>query len=342
MTSIEVQELHSVYRGLSIQMQRSLLPALFRSKPRVIVIAGPTAVGKSAFALELAKALQGEIVSADSMQVYSNMDIGTAKPALVERMLVPHHLIDICPVKEAFNVVDFYHAATESCHAILERKHVPIVVGGSGFYLHALLYGPPMGPPSSPEVRADLDRELQQHGSLFLYEKLKAQDPEYAATITPNDKHKIIRALEIMVLTSDKVSMHPWTTREALGEFDFRCWFFYRPRQELYRRIDERCDCMLKDGFLAEVEALLKEGIEQNSSASQAIGYRQAINYLKTAHSPEVYADFVTQFKQASRRYAKRQLTWFRKEPLFRWLDVDMHDPEVALEMIMQDYKLGC
>ena len=342
MTTIESQQLKSLYKGISIEVQRSLLPSLFKSRPRAIIIAGPTAVGKSSFAMDLAQALNGEIISADSMQVYRGMDIGTAKPTLAERVLVPHHLIDICDAKDPFNVVDFYHAATKCCHEILDRKHVPIIVGGSGFYLRTLLYGPPVGPPSSAMIRSALELELQQKGSQELYARLQAQDPEYAATITSNDKHKIVRALEIMAITETKVSDHAWTNRERLQEFDFRCWFFHRPRCELYRRIETRCDQMLEAGLVDEVERLLAVGLEENSSASQAIGYKQVIAYLQSGRHLDAHADFVTLFKTASRHYAKRQLTWFRREPAFRWLDIDMHDPEVVLDMVMQDYKLGC
>lgn len=342
MTSIEIQELKSVYKGLSIQVQKSLLPTLFTSKPRVIILAGPTAVGKSAFGLNLAQALHGEIISADSMQVYRGMDIGTAKPTLLERTLVPHHLVDTRAISEPFNVVDFFHEASQCCREIHARQHAPIIVGGSGFYIHSLLYGPPLGPPACPQIRADLELQLSKYGSLHMFERLQLADPEYASTITSNDKQKIIRALEIMALTNTKVSDHAWSCRERLQEFDFRCWFIHRPRKELYQRIEKRCDEMLQHGFLDEVAALLKGGIEQNSSASQAIGYRQALAYVKSGCPMEAYEPFVKAFKQASRNYAKRQLTWFRKEPFFRWIDIDMHDPEVALDMIMQDFKLGC
>ncbi len=156
--------------------------------------------------MNLAQAIDGEIISADSMQVYKGMDIGTAKALPEERLLVPHHLIDIRQIHESFNVVDFYYEARQACQQIFDRGNVPIVVGGSGFYLHTLLYGPPSGPPSVPELRLSLEEEMERLGSEILFERLHQLDPQYAKTITKNDKQKIVRALEIMALTNKKVS----------------------------------------------------------------------------------------------------------------------------------------
>jgi tRNA dimethylallyltransferase len=305
------------------------------------VLAGPTSVGKSAFALTLAKALGGEIISADSMQVYSGMDIGTAKPTLEERRSVPHHLIDIRHVTDSFNVVDFYHEARHSCQQIHARNNVSIVVGGAGFYLRALMYGPPCGPPPVLELRQALEDEMLKRGSDVLFDKLKQLDPCYASTITKHDKQKIIRALEIIALTGKKVSKLPWGQQQKPQNYAFHCWFLHRPRTEIYRRIDQRCDQMLKDGFLEEVHRLKEMGIEINPSASQAIGYRQALEFLAGPGDEQSYHAFVAKFKQMSRLYAKRQFTWFRPDhaPEYRWLDLDLHDPEVALDIVAQDFK---
>lgn len=312
--------------------------ALKKKKKKAIVLAGPTACGKSEMAFMLAKMIKGEIISADSIQVYKGMDIGTAKVSKEKRLEVPHHLIDIREVSESFNVVDFYYEASRVCQHILDRGDVPIIAGGSGFYIHALLYGPPSGPPSVPEVREKIQRELQKVGSELMYEKLKILDPCYASTITIHDQQKIVRALEIIELTGQRVSHYSWSTLSE-EPYDFRCWFLNRPRSTLYKRIEKRCDKMLARGLLEEVAQLEKKGLRLNPSASQAIGYRQSLDFLATPQTKEDWLRFVEEFKKASRHYVKRQLTWFRnKEHLFRWLDLDRHDPETALNMIVNDF----
>jgi tRNA dimethylallyltransferase len=308
-------------------------------RKRVIVLAGPTASGKSALGMMLANAIGGEIVSADSMQVYRGMDIGTAKVTKEERLQVPHHLINIRDVTEPFNVVDFCHEARHSCQLIHSRDNIPIVVGGSGFYIHSLLYGPPAGPPSVPGVRRAIEQEMEEVGSEAIYERLMVLDPQYASTITSHDKHKIARAMEIIQLTGRKVSKLSWNVNKKLQHYDFRCWFVHRPKENLYRRIEKRCDKMVEEGLLEEVERLEKEGIRTNPTAAQAIGYRQALDYLASQRTKEDYHRFVEDFKRASRHYAKRQFTWFRKEPVFHWLDLDLHDPETAMDIILRDYE---
>ena len=307
---------------------------------RIIVISGPPATGKTRLSIEMAKILGGEIVSADSVQVYRGMDIGTAKASLEERMDVPHHLIDICDLCESFNVVQFYEHATKAIQEILSAGHVPIVVGGTGFYLHALLCGPPQGPPASPEIRKTLEEDIEKFGTEALYEKLCTLDRDYGMTINHRDKHKIIRALEIMTLTGKKVSDFPkGHVPNRPKDFDFRCWFTYFPKDILFSRIEMRCDEMMAQGFIEEVEDLLNQGLKENLSASQAIGYRQCIEFIESPRSDEDWEHFVWEFKKASRRYAKRQFTWFRREPLFRWVDLDVYGYQKALEMILQDYE---
>jgi tRNA dimethylallyltransferase len=310
-----------------------------KTKPqKIILIAGPTACGKTSLSLLLADMLNGEIISADSMQVYKGMDIGTAKVSQEDQARIPHHLIDIRHIQESFNVVDFYYEARQSCASILARNKTPIVVGGSGFYFRALIYGPPTGPPSLSELRTSLEGELERLGPEALFDRLRQYDPDYASTITQNDRHKIVRALEIITLTGEKVSKHQWKRIHPLPDFDYHCWFIYRPRNVLYPSIDARCELMLERGLLEEVKGLEKQGLRSNPSASQAIGYRQCLDFLETAQDEQVYKKFVKQFKTASRHYAKRQFTWFRKEPLFHWLNVDVHDLEIAAEMIAHEY----
>lgn len=336
----ETEEVKRIIQKFALEAKQQIPINFQRKKKRVIVIAGPTCCGKTAMAIELAVAMDGEVISADSMQVYRGMDIGTAKATLEERLLVPHHLIDIRDIHESYNVVDFYYEARQQCQQIIDRGHVPIIAGGSGFYLHALIYGPPSGPPSLPELRKSLEIEMDQLGSEALYLRLLELDPQYAKSITKNDKQKIVRALEIITLTHKKVSKLPWKGRRKPQNFDFQCWFLHRPKDVLYQRINERCDRMLKDGFLEEVKKLDQMGLRENHSASQAIGYRQALDFLDSNQSEAEYLKFVSQFKQATRNYAKRQFTWFQKRREdFRWVDVDMHDHEVVFEMIRNEYE---
>ncbi len=309
-------------------------------KPRkIILLAGPTACGKTALSLMLAEALGGEIISADSMQVYRGMDIGTAKVSLDDQRRIPHHLIDIRDIHETFNVVDFYYEARQSCDSILARDRVPIIVGGSGFYFRSLLYGPPNGPPSIPEMRHALEEQMRIHGNELLYQKLCELDPAYAQTITCNDRHKIIRALEIISLSGEKVSNLCWERTKVLSDYIFHPWFLHRPRTALYPRIEERCEQMVAEGLIEEVQRLEVLGLRNNSTASQAIGYRQSLEFLESPRTEVDFKRFLRKFKTASRQYAKRQFTWFRGEPLFRWLNVEVHDFEIALDLILQDYS---
>lgn len=314
-------------------------PPTAHKKKRIIVIAGPTGVGKTKLSLMIAHAIGGEIVSADSMQVYRGMDIGTAKVTPQERQDIRHHLIDSRDLDETFNVVEFYNEATQAFKEIFARDHVPIVVGGTGFYIHSLIYGPPCGPASVPEVRQKLESEMKSLGSLLLYEKLKKLDPDYAKTITFRDQHKIIRALEIITLTNKKVSFFERACHIS-HEYDFKCWFIYMPKEILYPKIEERCEKMLTDGFLQEVKQLDEMGLRRNTTACQAIGYRQCLEFLDSPQSVEDWSYFVQAFKQASRNYAKRQFTWFRKEELFRWINIADLTLDHIAEMIIQDYEL--
>lgn len=319
--------------------EKERIPEKTRRK-KVIVIAGPTAVGKTEISLQISQVIGGEVISADSMQVYRGMDIGTAKPTFEARQKVIHHLIDSRDLDENYNVVDFYREATQALKEIFSRERVPIVVGGTGFYLRALLHGPPSGPPSVKEVRKQLQEEMDRSGADALHQRLMQFDPEYAKTITPGDRHKIVRALEIITLTNQRVSNFlPAFHHEEFVACDFRCWFLYLPNEVLYDRIEKRCDEMLKRGLVDEVKQLIKEGLQDNHTACQAIGYKQCLEFLQTRQTQADYDAFVQAFKQASRRYAKRQYTWFRKQPLFRWLNLSTLTQETVTEIIIQDFE---
>ena len=305
----------------------------------VIILSGPTASGKTLLSLELARTLGGEVISADSVQVYRGMDIGTAKVSLEERMEIPHHLIDICDLSTSFNVVQFYEHATQAIREVQSRGNVPIIVGGTGFYLNALLYGPPKGPPSNSEVREKLELDLEKFGPEPLYQRLAALDPEYAKSIHHRDKHKVMRSLEIMTLTGKRVSEFPRAFPLLVTpEFNFRCWFVYFPKEILYSRIEMRCDEMMAEGFIQEVKGLMEKGLKNNLSASQAIGYRQCLEFLSSPQKDEDWERFVWEFKKASRRYAKRQFTWFKREPLFKWVNLDLCGYQRAFDQIVQDF----
>lgn len=307
-------------------------------KPTVIVLSGPTAVGKTAISLKLAQMLGGEIVSADSMQIYRGMDIGSAKVSVEEQRAVVHHMIDVREISDPINVAQYCEEALQAIRSIVARSKVPIVVGGSGFYLDALIHGAPTGPSGDPFVRAHLESEMDRLGTEPLYERVKQLDPEYAKTITHGDKQKIIRALEIMILTQCKVSETQRHGRSPMKDFSFNCYFFHRERQHLYERIEDRCDMMLEMGLVDEVRRVMEEGLLENPSAMNAIGYRQTLEFLKSPQTELDYKHFVEKFKQSSRQYAKRQLTWFRKQTLFHWVDLDLYDEALVLEKIAEDF----
>ena len=308
-----------------------------QGNPPIVVISGPTGVGKTRLALLLASIIPAEIVSADSMQVYRGMDIGTAKATLAERQVVPHHLVDICEVSERFNVFEFYHAAQRACAEIHEKGKIPIVCGGAGFYLHALLYGPPAGPSPDPELRRALESELELLGADVLYRKLEQADPVYAAMISVNDRHKIVRGLEIIHLTGQRVSDLSWQNRASPTDHQFLCWFLHMPREILYPLLDQRCDRMIAEGLIEEVARLDRLGLRSNHSAAQSIGYRHTLEFLDSAGSPGDFEEYVHRLRRDTHRYAKRQFTWFRKEPLFRWINVSDADYELLADQMAQE-----
>lgn len=336
----EVKDVARVMSNVAVQLQEQILKLFHPSSRRVIILAGPTGIGKSALAIKLAERLNGEIISADSIQVYRGMDIGTAKVSKRELEAVPHHLIDIRNVDEPYNVAQFYEEAKRACFDIFHRGKVPIIAGGTGFYLHALIYGPPEGPPADPKIREALEADCEKFGIEPLFQKLSEFDPAYAATITKNDAQKIVRALEIIEVTGKPVSSFSWKSEKPEPYFDFRPWFLHRPRKEIYEGIEKRCEAMLEAGFLQEVVHLDRLGIRKNHTAAQAIGYKQSLEYLDTAQTCQDYTAFVEKFKTASRHLVKRQFTWFRKEPLFRWLDVSLLSQEELVETILADYNM--
>lgn len=332
------QEVARVLHQFAIHVQTDLEHILKPHIKRVIVLSGPTAVGKTRLSLELAERLNGEIVSADAIQVYQKMNIGTAKVTEAEQRRIPHYMIDVCDVTYPYNVKEFFDNARLAILSILDRGKVPIVVGGTGFYIHSLIYGPPSGPPSEPSIRAQLELDEEKFGIEYLYDKLRNFDPVYAATIMPSDRHKVLRGLEIIEISGKKVSDFSWRVRNPEGQFDFRLWFLYMPRPILYKRLEARCDEMLRNGLLEEVIELDRCGIRKNRAAAQAIGYKETLAYLDTVKAKSDYDAFVEKFKAASRHLVKRQFTWFRKEPHFRWVDITTIEEQALLDWICEDY----
>ncbi len=283
--------------------------------PKIVALVGPTGVGKSELAIFLAERFGGEIVNFDSVQVYRYLDIGTAKPTPEERRRVPHHLYDILEPDEPFNAALYVERADRVIAEIKARGSLPILVGGTGLYLRALLHG--LFPVEVPEeLRERLRERLSREGLAALYAELSRIDPESATRIHPHDKVRVLRALEVYYATGRPFSS--WTREHAFAPQRYRALKIglHLPRQELYRRLDERVERMLAAGLLEEVKGLLSRGFSPELKPLQSIGYRHMVAYLKGELS---FEEAVRRMKRDTRHYAKRQLTWFRAEPGVRW-----------------------
>jgi len=289
-----------------------------RNRSRILVIVGPTASGKSDLALALARELDGEIVNADSMQVYRGMDIGTAKPAPAQRAGVPHHLIDVAELDQPFSAADFAEAADAAIRAIAGRGKRAIVVGGTGLYIRALLKGLVDSPSGAGAVRKALQEEAAQVGNEAMLEQLRQVDPELAARMHPNNLVRIIRALEVHRLTGVPLSRHQQEHAFSGRRYDALQIGISIDRKELYGRIEARVERMLAEGLLAEVQRLLSQGYGRQLKAMRAIGYKEAAAYLAGECSLE---EAVQLMKRDTRRYAKRQLTWFNADPDILWFE---------------------
>lgn len=289
-------------------------------RPLVVFVVGPTGVGKSALGLALAEAFGGEILSSDSMQFYRGMDIGTAKPTPEERERVPHHMLDIIAPDDPYNVADYHRDASQALSEVLQRGALPFVVGGSGLYVRALASELDL-PVASPdeELRATL-KELARHsGADAVHARLAKLDPVSAERIHPRDVKKVIRAIEVCEKTGRPMSEAYASKPEPTDRYDCLMLGLTCERDALYLRIEERCDRMVNSGLLAEVKALLDAGYSRELQSMQAIGYKEFVGFLlKEIPFPEA----VDTFKRNSRRYAKRQYTWFRAEERVQWIDL--------------------
>lgn len=283
---------------------------------RIPVLTGPTAVGKTELSLSLAEEIGAEIISVDSRQIYKPLTIGTAKPAPVELARVPHHFIDELELNQDFSAGQFARQAEERIAQILQRGKIPLIVGGSTLYLHALHYGLADIPAVENSVRDLMEKRLSQEGGEALYAELQQLDPASAQTMDPTKTQRLVRALEVYYGTGQPLSSY----QHEAPRYAYQTIVLHRDRAVLYARINKRVDQMLEQGLLGEVRALLAHNQNTQANPLRTIGYQEPISYLKGEIE---YEEMVRLLKRNSRRYAKRQLTWFRRYPEYRWLQMD-------------------
>lgn len=306
-------------------------------KKPLIVLTGPTAVGKTALSIQLAKRIGGEIISADSMQVYRHMDIGTAKIRPEEMDGVPHHLIDILEPTEDFNVVRFQALARAAAEDIYSRGKIPIVAGGTGFYIQALLNDIDFTQTDeNTQFREEMEHLAAEQGAEVLHERLRAVDPESAEAIHANNVKRVIRALEYYEQTGEKISAHNEAERAKTSPYHFFYYVLNTDRTVLYERIEKRIDEMMEEGLVEEVRQLQAMGCSRDSVAMQGLGYKEILAYLNGEMSLETAVNIL---KRDTRHFAKRQLTWFRRERDVRFLYLPEfdNDRERVLEHILQE-----
>ena len=287
--------------------------------PKILVICGPTASGKTALAVELALRHRGEVVSADSMQIYRRMDIGTAKPTREEMWGVPHHMLDVADPEEDFSVARYVDMAAKCVDDILSRGKLPILAGGTGLYIDSLLSGRTFAPfqPDSP-LRGQLEEQLRREGGAAMLSRLAQVDPDSAARLHPNDEKRIVRALEVYQSTGKTITQHNLETQAIPPRYDaLTLALAFERREDMWSRIDRRVDQMMDQGLVAEVQGLLDSGVPAKCTAMQAIGYKEMAAALLSGGDVRSAAE---EIQLRSRQYAKRQLTWFKRNKAARWL----------------------
>lgn len=306
-------------------------------KKPLIILTGPTAVGKTELSVKLAKALQGEIISADSIQVYKYMDIGSAKVTKEEMEGVKHYLIDELMPDEEFNIFYFKEKAKEYVNEIYKNNHIPIVAGGTGFYIQSLLYDIEFkNEESDDQIRNELYQLYEKQGAAYIHNILKEIDPESAAAIHENNVKRVIRAIEYYRLNGEKISTHNEREKQKNSPYNFKYYCLNMDRKLLYERINKRVDIMVKNGLVEEVKSLLNMGYSKNLVSMQGIGYKEIVLYLEGNITLD---EAVEMIKQETRRFAKRQLTWFRREKevtFINYEDFDF-DKEKVLEFMIND-----
>jgi len=298
-------------------------------KQKIIFILGPTASGKTEVAIELAKRLNGEVISCDSMQVYKNMDIITQS---VKNFAVPHHLVKVIPPEEEFNAAKFIKMATLAICAISKKRKLPIFAGGTGLYVKTLLDGIFPAPPKDTELRHTLEKIAKEKGNEYLHNELKKVDPSAAAILHFNDVRRIVRALEIFKLTGRTMKDKKSDSRGIFNEYDCRMFGLSLPRDVLYKRIEDRVEKMFDAGLVDEVRALKKRAI--SLTAAKALGVKEAAAYLDGKINLDAAKK---ELKKNTRRYAKRQLTWFRPDERIKWIDANRDIMEIAREILINN-----
>lgn len=304
------------------------------TEKKIVFILGPTAVGKSEIGFRLALDFKGEIINCDSMQVYRGFDIGTDKPPLEMRQKVRHHLLDIVDPHDQFTAMAFVSHALRAIDEIISRHHLPLVVGGTGLYIKALTEGLFPGPGRDPEIRRRLQEEAQRHGYPYLHAQLMAIDPEYGRKIHPNDRIRIIRALEIYFLTGQPISEHFKKTQPYLQDFLIIKIGLKLEREVLKRRIEERVEKMFARGMVEETKNLLTSGVRPDAPPFQALGYKQVLRYLRGEITLEEAKELT---KKETKQYAKRQMTWFRQMKGITWFNPQDYE---KIKLFLQE-KLG-
>ena len=306
-------------------------------KQKVIVICGPTASGKTALSIELAKKINGEIVSCDSMQIYKEMDIGTAKPTLEEMQGIKHYMIGMISPNERYSVADYKKDAKKAIREILNKGKVPIVVGGTGLYIDSLIYEIEYQDIEfDKEYREHLEKEVKEKGLEELYNVAKEIDPEAIEKISKNDKKRILRILEIYHATGENKTEQERKSRQKEVEYDYKVYALNMDREKLYDRINKRVDKMIEEGLIQEVEKIYKK-YNDFPTAMQGLGYKEVVEYLEGKLTKE---EMIEKIKQETRRYAKRQLTWFRKNKQTIWLDVGKNTIQNNIEIILEGLKV--
>ena len=298
-------------------------------KPKIIIICGPTGIGKTSVAIKIAENVNGEIISADSMQIYRHMDIGTAKPTQAEQGRARHHMIDIVNPDEHFDAALFSRIAHDKVLKLDARRIVPVVAGGTGLYIKALIHGLFGADPADPDIRTRLKGEVDAHGAGFLYERLAESDPDAAERIHPNDTYRIIRALEMVEATGKTISKHHGEHRFADKRYKVLKIGLQIEREALYDRINQRVDAMIEKGLVDEVRGLLERGYSQDLKSMQSIGYRHMVDFIK---GRVLLDETIRTLKRDTRRYAKRQMTWFNADPEIVWTKPD-HAENIMLRV---------
>jgi len=295
---------------------------------RIIVICGPTGIGKTSFAISLAKKVNGEIIGADSMQIYKYMSIGTAKPEPEELKQIRHHLVDFLDPKKDFDAGKYVKKADKAIEDITSRGKIPIIAGGTGLYIRALLHGLIRSESINEKIVLQLTRELEDKGPLFLFEKLEKCDPSAAKKIHPNDSFRVIRALEVFKTSGDKISDRQKSHNFNVQRYQSIKLGLFMDRDKLYNRINKRVDIMLDQGLLAEVTSLLKNGYSLDLKPMQSIGYKHMAMFIK---NDVTWEEAIRLLKRDTRRYAKRQFTWFNKDKEIHWFKPNEIDPAQIL-----------